>query len=112
LALNKYQPSELVLFLFSTEGDALTKLCAPFLGPYEVIHKQNDVTVRNLITEGISVFHSNRLKIFIGTREDAYEAALCDTEQYKIAKFIAYRGEPMIRTSMEFYIRFSDGCYH
>jgi hypothetical protein len=113
LALNKYQPSDLVLFIFSTEGHALTKLSAPFLGPYEVIsHKQNDVTVRNLITEAISVFHSNRLKMFIGTREDAYEAALRDTEQYEIAEFIAYRGEPMIRTSMEFYIRFSDGCYH
>jgi hypothetical protein len=50
--------------------------------------------------------------LFIGTREDAYEAALRDTEQYEIAEFIVYRGEPMIRTSMEFYIRFSDGCYH
>jgi hypothetical protein len=64
LSLIKYQPSDLVLFIFSTEGDGLTKLSAPFLGPYEVIsHKQNDITVRNLITEVISVFHSNRSKI-------------------------------------------------
>jgi hypothetical protein len=55
LAKNKYQPSDLVLIFFSTEGDALTKLSAPFLGPYEVIsHKENDVTVRNLITEAVS----------------------------------------------------------
>jgi hypothetical protein len=113
MCLNTYQKDDLVLFVFSTEGKRLTKLSAPFLGPYEVIkHHQNDVTVRNLITGAISVFHSNRLKLFIGTREEAYEAALRDTEQYEISEFIAYRGEPLIRTSMEFYIRFSDGCHH
>ncbi len=113
LALNQYQPGDLVLFVFSVTGKALTKSSAPFLGPYEVIsHKQNDVTCRNLITDAISVFHSNRVKIFIGTRDQAYDAALRDTEQYEIAEFIAYRGEPTQRTSMEFYIRFSDGCFH
>jgi hypothetical protein len=113
LSINKYQPGDLVLFIFSVTGEALTKISSQFLGPYSVIsHVQNDVTVRNLVTEAISVFHSSRLKPFLGTLEQAKEAALRDTEQYEIAEFIAYRGDPLIRTSMIFYIRFSDGCHH
>jgi hypothetical protein len=112
-SLNRYQPGDLVLFVFSDTGKALTKTSSPFLGPYKVVSQnKNDVTVKNLITDAISIFHNNRLKIFIGTYDAAYQAALRDTEQYEIAEFVAYRGEPTVRTSMEFYIRFSDGCSH
>ena len=111
--LNKYQKGDFVLFLYSVEGHQLNKLDAKFLGPYEVIsHVKNDVQVRNLVTDAISVYHVNRLKPFIGSHEQAKEAALRDTEQYYIDTFIAYRGDPLLRLTVEFYIKFADGCYH
>ena len=74
----------------------LNKLDAKFLGPYLVLtHEHNNVTVRNLITDAISVFHSGRLKLFFGSQEQAYEAALRDSEQYEIEEFLAYRGDPL-----------------
>ena len=110
---NKYKPGEFVLFEFSVLGKQLQKLDAKYLGPYKVIsHIHNDVTVRNLISDAVSVYHSNRLKPFYGSQLEAYEAAKRDSEQYEIDHFIAYRGDPLIRKSMEFYIKFSDGCHH
>lgn len=110
---NKYQPGDLVLFVYSVTGEALTKTSSKYLGPYKVTsHVRNDVSVRNLITDAISVFHSSRLKPFFGTYVEAKEAALRDTEQYQIDHFIAYRGDPNVRTTVEFYILFVDGSYH
>lgn len=112
-SLNKYQEGDFVLFLYSTEGHQLNKLDAKFLGPYKVItHIKNDVTVRNLITDAISVYHTNRVKPFYGTKEQAHEAALRDADQYLIDKFLAYRGDPLVRTSVQFYILFADGFKH
>lgn len=112
LTLNKYQPGDYVLFIIPLLHRPF-KLHGLFLGPYTVVsHVTNTVTVRSLISGAISVFHSERLKPFYGTAEEAYQAALRDNEQYEIDHFIAYRGDPMIRRSMEFYILFTDGCYH
>ena len=67
--------------MYSTDGHQLNKLDAKFLGPFAVIQQyKNDVTVRNLITDDISVFHCNRLKPFFGSKEEAKEAALRDSE--------------------------------
>ena len=83
------------------------------MGPYLVLtHVHNNVTVRNIITDAISVFHSGRLKLFFRSKEEAYEAALRDSKQYEIDEFLAYRGDSLIRTSISFYILFSDDCYH
>ena len=110
--LNKYRPGDFVLFLYSVDGHQLNKLDAKFLGPYSVIsHLKNDVTVRNLISDAISVYHVNRLKSFYGSKEQAYDAALRDADQYLIEQFIAYKGDPNIRTSIYFYIKFADGTY-
>jgi len=35
--------------------------------------------------------------------------ARLDNDQYEIRRFIAYRGDPLLRTTMEFEIEFSDG---
>ena len=110
---NKYLSGDFVLFLYSTDGKQLNKFDAKFLGPFVVISQyKNDVTVRNLITDAVSVFHCNRLKPFFGSKVEAKEAALRDSEQYYIDEFIAYRGDPLIRNTVEFYIKFADGCYH
>jgi hypothetical protein len=109
-AQNKYQPGDYVLFQYSQDGHMKAKLNAKLLGPYQVLtHVKNDVTVRNLITTSVSVFHATRLKPFYSSHEEAYEAALRDADQYLVATFIAYRGDPLIRTSISFNILFADG---
>jgi hypothetical protein len=110
---NKYQPGDFVLFIYSVEGERLNKMDAAYLGPYVVLtHVRNDVKVRNLITDAVNIYHSDRLKPFYGTREQAKEAALRDAEQYYIEKFLAYRGDPQVRTTIEFYVEFVDGSKH
>jgi hypothetical protein len=49
------------------------------------------------------------LKLFHGTREEAIALARLDNDQYEIRRFIAYRGDPLTRTTMEFEIEYSDG---
>jgi hypothetical protein len=101
------------LFLYSVLGHQENKQDTLYLGPYRVIsHIRNDVTVRNLISDAISVFHVERLKLFFGSDVEAYDAALRDADQYLIDKFISYKGDPLVRTSIQFYILFADGCYH
>jgi hypothetical protein len=111
--LNKYQPGDFVLFEFSVDNVRVNKLDAKFLGPFLVIsHVRNDVSVRNLVTDVVSTFHCNRVKPFIGSPEEAKEAALRDADQYYIDAFLAYRGDPQVRSSIMFYIRFADSCCH
>jgi hypothetical protein len=111
--LNKYQPGDYVLFEFSVNNNRVNKLDAKFLGPYIVLsHVHNEISVRNLISDAVSVFHCSRVKPFVGSPMEAKEAALRDADQYYIDKFLAYRGDPEIRTSVSFYIRFADECCH
>jgi hypothetical protein len=108
--LNKYQSGEFVLFLYSVKGDQENKLDSKHLGPFKVVsHLKNDVTVRNLITDAVKVFHANCLKYFCGSSEQTKNAALRDMDQYIFDALIAYRGDPLVRTSLSFYIRFMDG---
>jgi hypothetical protein len=112
-ARNKFQTGDFVLFLYSAEGEMLNKLDAKFLGPYKVLtHVKNDVQVRNLVTDAISIFHAERLKPFYGSYEQAYDAALRDQDQYLINHFLAYRGDPLVRSSVSFQILFADGTTH
>jgi hypothetical protein len=107
---NKYKEGEYVLFLYSFEGKQLNKADSKYLGPFRVLtHVKNDVTVRNLITDVIKVYHSSRLKPFYGSKEQAYDTALRDADQYVIEEIIAYRGDPQIRGSISFLILFRDG---
>jgi hypothetical protein len=50
-----------------------------------------------------------RVKLFIGSREDAYRLALEDADQFVIDRIIAWRGDPRVRTTMEFEVLFVDG---
>jgi hypothetical protein len=110
--LNKYISGDFVLFLYSVKGDQEYKLDSKHLGPFKVVtHVKNDVTVRNLITDAIKVFHSNRLKYFFGSTEQAKEAALRDMDQYVVEEFLAYRGDPLVRTSLAFFVKFLDGTF-
>jgi hypothetical protein len=111
--LNKYQPGDFVLFLYSVKNQREHKLDTEYLGPYKVLsHVHNEVSVRNLITDAVSTFHCTRVKLFVGTQAEAQEAALRDADQYYIESFLAYKGNPEVRTTIIFYIRFADGCEH
>jgi hypothetical protein len=106
---NKYQPGDFVLFLYSVKGDQDNKLDSKHLGPFKVVsHIRNDVTVRNIITDAIKVFHANRLKYFFGSADQAKDAAIRDMDQYLVDSITAYRGDPLVRTSMSFLVKFKD----
>lgn len=107
---NQYQPGDLVLFQRSTGAPLQSKLTMRFAGPYEVISQQkNDVQCRHLCVKTVHTFHVDRLKLFTGGRERAEKVALLDHDQYQIDRILFYRGNPMIRTTMEFFIRYGDG---
>jgi hypothetical protein len=106
---NKYQPTDLVLFALDTTKPKPSKLTMRFSGPYEVINQQkNDVQCRHLVMHTVHTFHVTRLKLYSGTREDADKVAQLDRDQYVIDKILYCRGNPMQRTTMEFFIRFAD----
>lgn len=108
---NIFQPGDFVLFQRSLPLPS--KLSSPFEGPFEVIvQRKNDVECRHLVLGSIRTFHVERLKLFVGDRKTAYAAALLDNNQFVIKHFLAYRGDPLIRTTMEFEIEFDDGSVH
>ena len=64
-----------------------SKLSSPFLGPYEVIqHVKNDVECRNLVQGNVQFFHVDRLKLFVGDREEALDLARKDHDQYVVKR--------------------------
>ena len=107
---NVYQPGDLVLRKVEKMADKVNKLTPTFLGPYEVlqVHKA-DVQCKHLVTGAISVLHMSKLKPCFATREEAYEAAMVDYNQFQIEKILAYKGDPDLRTSMSFEVAFADG---
>ena len=107
---NRYQPGDLVLFQHDKSKPLPSKLTMNFAGPFEVISQvKNDVQCRHLVMKTVHTFHVERLKIFSGTRESGEKVALLDHDQFEIDAVLTYRGDPLVRTTMEFYIRFSDG---
>jgi len=104
---NQYQPGD---FVFFDREHLPEKLASFFLGPYEVVFQEKNVVhCRNLIQGDIKIFHVTRLKPFIGTKDEAFQLALRDNDQFEVDKIIAHRGDPKTRTTMEFEIRFMDG---
>ena len=66
---------QVTLFCF---GGTQMYLASPYTGPFEVI--------RHLVMGNIKVLHVTRLKLFVGSREEAYKAALLDADQFVIRK--------------------------
>ena len=110
LKQNQYQPGDFVLFQQDPNKPLPSKLSPRYVGPYVVISQyKNDVSVRHIVLGFTKDFHVDDLKIFHGNPDDAYKAALLDQDQFEIDRILAHRGDPHMRTSMEFYIRFKDG---
>ena len=100
---NVFQEGDLVLF-------RLKKLSSPFLGPYRVIQqRKNDVECRHLVLGTVKWFHVTRLKLFHGTEDDGYPAALLDADQHVVRQILRWKGDPLKRTTMEFKVEFEDG---
>ena len=99
---NVFQPVDFVLFERDKDVPRPNKLSV-------VSQSKNDVQCRNLVYDNINPLHVTRLKPFIGSREEAYELAKKDTDQFEVDCILAYRGDPETRTSMEFLVRFMDG---
>ena len=107
---NVYQPGDLVFFQRNTSEHLPTKLSAKFIGPFEVLEQvKNDVKCRHVIMGNVQTFHVTRLKIFHGGMEEAKRVAVLDNDQFEIRKFVAYKGNPEKRTTMEFEVLFEDG---
>lgn len=107
---NRYQQGDLVLFALDTSKPLPSKLTMRFSGPFEVIsHEKNDVQCRHLCMKTVHTFHVERLKPFFGSRAEAERVALLDHDQYEVQEILYYRGDPLVRTTMEFFIRYADG---
>jgi hypothetical protein len=107
---NAYQIGDLVLRRVEKMVDKDAKLTPNYLGPYEVVKVYKaDITCRHLVTQALSVFHMDKLKICFSTRADAYEAAKVDFDQYEVDRIISHRGDPERRSTMEFEVIFQDG---
>ena len=107
---NKYQAGDFVLFQRDPNVPRPTKLSSPYTGPYEVIQqRKNDVECRHVVMGNIKVLHVTRLKLFTGSREEAYQAALLDADQFVIRKIHYWRGNPEKRSEMFFWVEFDDG---
>ena len=77
-----FQPGDLVFFQLNPDNPLPSKLSSPFLGPYHVLQQhKNDVECRHLVMGTIKWFHITRLKLFDGTEEEGYQAALLDADQ-------------------------------
>jgi hypothetical protein len=109
-AANSYQPGDFVLLQRNPNQLKPTKLSYKYLGPYEVITQtKNDVQCRHMNNGICQTFHVERLKLFVGSREDGRRMAMLDHDQHVIDAILHFRGDPMQRTNMEFYVRFADG---
>ena len=106
---NQYQEGDFVLSISRKKMHSM-KLMPRLHGPWEVMSQyKNDVKARHMATQEIEMFHVEELTLFIGDKKSAEAAALLDNDSYYIDSFIAHRGDPFHRTSMEFMIQWSDG---
>lgn len=108
---HQYCTGDLVLMtreLGTRSKDA--KLESLYLGPYEVLlQESNDLQVRHLASHIVYTYHVERFKPFFGSRSAAIELARTDLDHHLIAAILTYRGDPNIRTSLEFLVEFAAG---
>jgi len=72
-------------------------------------HIGNYVEARHINVGFVSTFPVERLRVFVGTRDEALRMAMEDLNQYEVDNILAWRGDPSLRTTMEFEVKFKDG---
>ena len=86
-----------------------SKLSPTWTGPFEVISQaKNDITCQHINMKNIVVLHSERVKPFFGTYEQAMALAQLDYNQFQIVSINYWTGNPHLRTSMSFNVTFLD----
>jgi hypothetical protein len=104
---NVYQPGDFILHL---ESHRPSKLDSYFQAHGSVIqHIRNNVEARHLSDGVVRTFHVSRVKPFFGSKEDAFDLALRDKDQFVIKKIFTYKGDPNLRLSLLFHVAFVDG---
>ena len=108
--LNAYSIGDLVLFDEASRGFRDQKLKPRFSGPYLIaaVHRA-DVSCKHIVSAKEKVFHMEKLKPFIGSAGDAYDAARADDDQHVVRAILDYLGDPERRTTMRFLVAFEDG---
>ena len=109
---NEYQPGDLVLYnsLHDDKARRSAKLDSRYKGPYEMLRQVKDeVEGRHLALGSIKLLLVERLKIFVGSKDDAFKLAMEDADQFLVDRITAWKGNPALRTEMEFEVVFSDG---
>jgi hypothetical protein len=105
-----WQPGDLV---FVDNRDPIHKSQARRLGPYRVLSQStNNVHIEAM--EGSCRFedvHVDRVSLFEGTEEQARQIAKLDLEQHELTAIVGYRGNPYLRSTMEFELHFADDTY-
>ena len=107
---NKYAKGDLILHL----PDKLIKhdkLNPKHTGPFRVVkHSKNDITCVHLADPTITKeYHVSKVALWIGTEEEAEEAAKWDNDVYVVKKVLAHRGNIYVKTHMEFLLEYNDG---
>ena len=69
----------------------------------------NVVHCEHLALRFIKEFHVERLKLYYGRRQDAFELVMIDGGQHLVDSVLGWRGNPDKRTTMEFDVKFADG---
>lgn len=87
------------------------KLNPKHAGPYKVLKQEkNDISCVHLADPTIvKEFHVTEVALWVGTEEEAEEAARWDNDVYVVRKVLAHRGNIYIKTHMEFLLQYSDG---
>jgi len=109
--INTYQAGDYVL-----KNNVLPNLPRRFkletrcLGPFKVISQfKDEVTIKNIITDVITIVKVDELKTFFGSDEEAFTRAQSDNNQYVISHILSYKGDPEKRSTCEFQVLFMDG---
>ena len=71
-------------------------------------HK-NDITCKHADSGSVQILCSDRVKPFYGSFVEATTLAQVDYQKFVVADITAYRGDPHLRSKMDFLITFEDG---
>ena len=108
--VTEYQPDDFILFRPNARSKA-HKLAPTLLGPYQVISQERgEILCRQVATGVQRQFHISRVYPFSGMKDEAFELACRDNDQYGVKEIIAYRGDPVAkRRFMTFLVIYVDG---
>ena len=106
---NKFHKGEWVLIRQKNREKG--KLDLPWKGPYVVIsHIGNDVSLYDEVQQKeVNKEHVDNVKSYLGSTEQALDAARTSAKESEIEKILYHEGDPNKRNSMSFILQYKDG---